>query len=362
MSERALSPSVARVDVPAPPVTALRLLRLCGGLGAALLVTLLLSLSAGTIPVGPHRVLAMLLEPILPLPTFWTPTEAAAVLALRLPRALLAGLVGACLAIAGGAFQAISRNPLADPFILGVSSGAAFGVVVAVLLGVGPGGAGAVLAPLFGFGGALLAALVVYRLASVESRLPVETLLLAGVAVSLFFASAIMLVSALVPAVELQGIVFSLMGNLAPRGPAAVAAVAACLALGSAVLLAVAQPLNVLALGEEAAAALGVEVERVKRLVFVAASLVTGAAVSVSGSIAFVGLMVPHAARLLFGPDNRVLLPASLLMGATFLMAADVGARLVAAPAELPVGVITAFCGAPFFAALLRRRARGGSR
>ncbi|MGH7376937.1 MAG: FecCD family ABC transporter permease, partial [Candidatus Methylomirabilales bacterium] len=121
-------------------------------------------------------------------------------------------------------------------------------------------------------------------------------------------------------------------------------------------------PLNVLALGEEAAAALGVEVERVKRLVFVAASLVTGAAVSVSGSIAFVGLMVPHAARLLFGPDNRILLPASLLMGATFLMAADVAARLVAAPAELPVGVITAFCGAPFFAALLRRRARGGSR
>jgi iron complex transport system permease protein len=304
----------------------------------------------------------MLLEQVLPLPAIWTPTEAAAVLVLRLPRALLAGLVGASLAIAGGGFQAISRNPLADPFILGVSSGAAFGVVVAVLLGVGPGGAGAVLAPLFGFAGALLAALVVYRLASVDARLPVETLLLAGVAVSLFFASAIMLVSALVPAVELQGIVFSLMGNLAPRGPAAVAAVAAFLAVGSAVMLAVAQPLNVLALGEEAAAALGVEVERVKRAVFVAASLVTGAAVSVSGSIAFVGLMVPHAARLLFGPDNRVLLPASLLMGAIFLMAADVVARLVTAPAELPVGVITAFCGAPFFAVLLRRRARGGAR
>lgn len=346
----------------APPVTSVRLLRLCGGLAAALLVTLLLSLSAGTIPVGPHRVLAMLLQPILPLPVFWTPTEAAAVLALRLPRVLLAGLVGGCLAIAGGGFQAISRNPLADPFILGVSSGAAFGVVVAILLGVGPAGAGAVLAPLFGFAGALLAALVVYRLASVESRLPVETLLLAGVAVSLFFASAIMLVTSLVSAVELQGISFHLMGNLAPRGLAAVGAVAVCLALGTGVMLVVAQPLNVLALGEEAAAALGVEVERVKRTVFVAASLVTGAAVAVSGSIAFVGLMVPHAARLLFGPDNRLLLPASLLLGAIFLMAADLIARLVAAPAELPVGVITAFCGAPFFAALLRRRARGGSR
>ncbi|MBI4391221.1 MAG: iron chelate uptake ABC transporter family permease subunit, partial [candidate division NC10 bacterium] len=124
----------------APPVTAVRLLRLFSGLAAALLVTLLVSLSAGTIPVGTHRVLAMLLQPILPLPVFWTPTEAAAVLALRLPRALLAGLVGGCLAIAGGGFQAISRKPLADPFILGVSSGAAFGVVVAVLLGVGPAG------------------------------------------------------------------------------------------------------------------------------------------------------------------------------------------------------------------------------
>jgi len=334
-----------------------RLLTIIGVLTAGLLAALVLALSVGTIHIGWSEIVAMLAGKLLPIPVSWTEAHETIVLRLRLPRALLAGIVGAALALAGAGFQAISRNPLADPYILGVSSGAAFGVVVGVVTGLAAGGAFLFL-PLFGFLGALAAAVAVYTIASIDGRLPIPTLLLAGVVVSLFFASAIMLASALIQAQELQGVVFYLMGHLRVASYPAIGAVVACLLIGAALIYSQVLPLNLLSAGEEAAAQLGVEPERVKRIIFVACSLVTGAAVSASGSIAFVGLMVPHAVRLWLGPDNRLVIPASFLGGATFLILADVVARTVAAPTEIPVGAITAFLGAPFFAYLLRSRYR----
>jgi iron complex transport system permease protein len=283
-------------------------------------------------------------------------TAATIVRKIRLPRTLLAGIVGACLSLAGLGFQAISRNPLADPSVLGVSSGASFGLMVAVLLGIAGPTSNPVVPTLFAFAGALLAAVLVYAIAQVDGRLPMTTLLLSGVITGLFFTSCVMLATVVLAAAELQGVVFWLMGNLAPASAGTLAVLAVVVVVGVAVLMRQAPRLNLLALGEEQALQLGVEAERVKRAVFVAASLVTGAAISAAGSIGFVGLIVPHAARLLLGPDNRALVPMSVALGAAFLILADLGARTIAAPTELPVGVITSFCGAPLFVYLLRRR------
>lgn len=318
----------------------------------ALLIGLLLSLMVGSVPIAPREVMRALFaggadaqDPIV-----------AVVRQIRLPRAILAGMVGAALALAGLGFQAISRNPLADPTVLGVSSGASFGVTIATVLGLaGPFGNPAVVT-LFAFAGALLAAVSVYAIAQVDGRLPITTLLLSGVITGLFFTSCVMLITAFLAAAELQGVVFWLMGNLMPAGGRTLAVLALVLAIGVIVFARQAARLNLLALGEEQALQLGVEVERVKRSAFVAAALVTGAAISTAGSIGFVGLIVPHAARLLLGPDNRRLVPAVGLLGAAFLMLADLAARTVMAPAELPVGVITSFCGAPLFVCLLRSR------
>ncbi len=322
---------------------------------AILLLGLLLSVMVGSVPVAPRDVLRALLgrgvqtdDPVVTV-----------IRQIRLPRAILAGIVGTCLSLAGLGFQAISRNPLADPTVLGVSSGASFGVTMAVLLGLAGPFANPAVVMLFAFGGALLAAVSVYAIARVDGRLPITTLLLSGVVVGLFFNACVMLATALLASAELQGVVFWLMGNLGPARVRTLAVLALALLIGAVVLTRQAARLNLLALGEEQALQLGVETERVKRLVFVAASLVTGAAVSAAGSIGFVGLIVPHAARLLLGPDNRRLVPATALLGAAFLMLADLVARTVAAPSELPVGVITAFCGAPLFVYLLRTR-RGG--
>jgi len=334
-----------------------RLLWVMGILTAGLVGAIVLALSVGTVRVGFVEIVGILFGKLLPNPVSWTETQETIVLSLRLPRTLLAGIVGSALALAGAGFQAISRNPLADPYILGVSSGAAFGVVMGVLTGLGAG-TGILFLPLFGFVGALVAAVVVYGIASIDGRLPVHTLLLAGVVVSLFFSSAIMLASALMQAEELQGVVFYLMGNLRVVSYPTIGIVLGCLLIGTVLIYGQVLALNLLSTGEEAAAQLGVEPEWVKRIIFVACSLVTGAAVSASGSIAFVGLMVPHAVRLCLGSDNRLVIPASLFGGAIFLILADIIARTVAAPLELPVGVITAFLGAPFFAYLLRSRYR----
>ena len=321
-------------------------------MGALLLASLLLSVMVGSVPIKPQEAIRALVKG----GAGSDDAVATIVRKIRLPRALLAGIVGACLSLAGLGFQAISRNPLADPSILGVSSGASFGLMVAMLLGVAGPMSNPAVTTLFAFAGALLAAALVYAIARVDGRLPMTTLLLSGVIVGLFFTSCVMLATVLLAAAELQGVVFWLMGNLGPASTGSLGVLAVVLGIGVVALLREAPRLNVLALGEEQALQLGVEAERVKRVVFVAASLITGAAISAAGSIGFVGLIVPHAARLLLGPDNRNLVPMSVLLGAAFLILADLGARTAAGTSELPVGVITSFCGAPLFVYLLRRR------
>jgi iron complex transport system permease protein len=287
--------------------------------------------------------------------------ERLVVLDLRLPRIAAALLAGAALAVAGVGFQALTRNPLADPAILGVSSGAAFGVVVAQLFGVGATVVAALGLTAFAFAGALAAAAVVYLIAASDGRLPVETLLLAGVIVGLFFSAAITVLISVVEFDRLAGVVHWMLGNLRAISPGALAVFGGLLALGVWLILGRARQLNLLALGEEAAQQLGVEAERLKRRVFVGACLLTATVVAFAGPIGFVGLIVPHAVRLLLGPDNRLLVPAAVLVGAIFLLLADTLARDAIAPGELSVGVITSVCGAPFFVYLLRTRHRGGS-
>jgi iron complex transport system permease protein len=284
--------------------------------------------------------------------------EAIVTLSLRLPRVAVAVLAGAALAVAGVGFQALTRNPLAEPSILGVSSGAAFGVVLAQILGFQTGILAALGVAVFAFGGALLAAAIVYLIAVAPGGLAVQTLLLAGVIVGIFFSAAITVIISVVDFNRLSGVIHWLLGNLAPIPAASLALFAALAAGGVWLILNSARELNLLALGEEAASQLGVDAERLKRRVFVAAALLTGTVVAFTGPIGFVGLIVPHVLRSLVGQDNRFLVPTAALAGGAFLLAADTLARNVVAPAELSVGVITAFCGAPFFVWVLRTRMR----
>jgi iron complex transport system permease protein len=283
-------------------------------------------------------------------------TESVVILSLRLPRIAAAGLAGGTLAVAGVAFQALTRNPLAEPAVLGVSSGAAFGVVVAQLAGLGEAVLQVLGLAVFAFVGALLAGVSVYLIAAVDGALPVHTLLLAGVIVGVFFASAITAITSVVDVNRLGGIIHWLLGNVGPMPPASLALFALLAAVGFWLVLGRARELNLLALGEEAAAQLGVAVERLKVRIFVGAALLTATVVAFAGPIGFVGLIVPHVLRLILGPDNRLLVPTALVAGAIFLLLADTIARSVVAPAELAVGVITSLCGAPFFVWVLRTR------
>lgn len=276
------------------------------------------------------------------------------VLELRLPRAALAALVGGALALTGAVFQALLRNPLAEPYILGVSGGAAVGAVALIVTGWAAAAAWAI--PLGAFAGALVAIGLVFRIAlGVGRALDTRVLLLAGVVVGAFFNAVILLFLTLADAETFRSAMFWLMGSLSGAGWDRVGLLALYLAPTLAALIALARPLNLLAVGEETALYLGTRVERVKRIAFVLASLAVAAGVAVAGVIGFIGLVVPHAIRLVWGSDHRLVLPASVLAGASFLLIADTLARTVAAPGELPVGVITAFVGVPVFVVLLTR-------
>jgi iron complex transport system permease protein len=281
----------------------------------------------------------------------------------RAPRVLLAAIVGAALASAGVVFQGLLRNPLADPFILGVSGGAATGAVATILFGAVARAA----TPVAAFAGALAATGLVYALARGRLGMQSERLLLTGVVVNAFLSAVLLLLNHLAPPASRIDIFAWMTGNLGalPADRAELGIVGGLALAGLAVFVALARDLDLLAVGESAAAHLGVDVGRARALLFFAGSLVTGAAVSVSGLIGFVGLIVPHALRLALGPDHRLLVPAAFLGGASFLVLADTAARSIASaasPEELPVGVITALCGGPFFLFLLstRRRAPGG--
>jgi iron complex transport system permease protein len=330
-----------------------RLALLLGVFLAGLLGVAAVALFLGSAQLGPGTVLRVLIGG-----GDTGSTERVVVWSLRLPRIGAAAVAGGALAVAGVGFQALTRNPLAEPSVLGVSSGAAFGVVIAQLVGTGVGLADALRLTLFGFAGAFMAGVAVYLIAAVGGGLPVHTLLLAGVIVGIFFASAITVLTSLVDINRLGGIVHWLLGNISPIPPASLALFGLLTALGAWLVLGRARELNVLALGEEAALQLGIDAERLKLRVFVGAALLTACVVAFAGPIGFVGLVVPHMLRMLLGPDNRVLVPTALLAGGIFLLVADTVARNLISPAELSVGVITSFCGAPFFIYLLRTRAR----
>lgn len=275
---------------------------------------------------------------------------------LRLPRVALAAIVGAALASAGMLFQGLFRNPLADPAIIGVSSGAALGAV-GVIVFFGAGTLGAFAVPAAAFAGALVTAFLVYRLARIGPAVHVATLLLAGIAVAAVISSLMSLVMSF-SGQQIRDIYAWLLGGLVGQGWRSVEVVTPLVALGVAAAALSAHDLNLVALGEERAAQLGVEVDRFKRRSIAIGALLAASAVSVAGVIGFVGLMTPHLLRLLVGSDHRRLLPAVLLGGPTFLVLADLAARVVLAPQEIPVGVVTALLGGPFFLFLLRREGR----
>jgi len=324
-----------------------RVLLVCLGLVGLLVLTILVGLCVGSEFLSPWRLIEALLGR-QPLDPAWQDV----VFALRLPRLLLAALAGFGLALGGVIFQALLRNPLADPYVLGVSSGAAAGAVLLLTLGVTAG----VWVTSAAFGGAILSLVLVLAVASAKRRLGPQTIILAGVIVAALGAAVVMMLISLSPAHRAHNIMFWLFGDLSAAGYARVALVAPVVILAGVLLYPVAHDLNLMAAGEETAAHLGVSVERTKWLLLIGVSILIGVIVSVSGIIGFVGLVVPHLVRLILGPDHRLLIPAAALGGASFLAAADTLARVVIAPIELPVGVIMAFVGAPFFLFLLARR------
>lgn len=334
-----------------PPTTA--------ALVGVLLVGAALALTVGPAGLPVRGVLLELLDalPFVDVDSGLSERQAAVLWQLRLPRVVLGSIVGGALAIAGGAYQGVFRNPLADPYLLGVAAGAGLGATVAIITGVS---STSPVLPLAAFGGGAIAVVVTYALARLAGTLrTTATLILAGVAVASFFTAAQTFAQQL--ASDTVREVFAwILGRLTTVGWAEVRLVTPFVAVATAVMVGHRRHLDVLAVGETEASSLGLHVSRVRFWIVLAATLATAAAVSVAGLIGFVGIVVPHSVRLLAGSSYRAILPLSLLGGAAFLLFADVVARTVLAPSELPIGVVTAFVGAPFFAVILARS--GGTR
>ncbi|WP_017539019.1 iron chelate uptake ABC transporter family permease subunit [Nocardiopsis halophila] len=331
-------------------------------LTAALLTVLLLSAGTGTVAVSTADALKIVLGHLLPgMP--WmsdgslTTVQDNAVWQFRLPRALLAALAGAGLALAGALMQAVVHNSLAEPYILGVSAGAGVGAVSSIVLGIGAGSLGIGAAA---FAGALAATAAVYLLARKNGRIAPQRLILAGVALGALFSAVTSYLTITTDAQNVFSIMFFLLGSVSAATPGHLALPAAALLAAGIFTAFRARALNALLVGDDAAATLGVNVNRLRSSILVTAALLTGAVVAVSGGIGFVGLIIPHIARIIVGSDHRRMLPVAVLGGAVFLALCDLLARTLAAPAEIPLGVLTAMVGAPFFLWLLRRdRAEG---
>jgi len=318
--------------------------------GAAALAALAVAPLVGSTSIS----LVRALDPSIP---FADNVDAQILFVARLPRTLAAALVGSALATAGVVFQGLLRNPLATPFTLGVSAGASLGAMLAITFGWSLTIAGITPVPIASFVGSLGAVGIVYWLAQARHRgLSTNVLLLAGVTMNAFFSALILFVQYFADFSEGYRTIRWLMGDLDVSGYTPLVAAAPLVLVAFVAFAWLPRQLNVLSLGPESAEARGVDVERAQRLAFVSASLATGAAVSVSGPIGFIGIVVPHLVRLLVGSDHRLVLPASALFGAAFLVGCDVVARTVLAPIELPVGVVTAVTGGPFFLWLLVRR------
>ncbi|MGH8535500.1 MAG: FecCD family ABC transporter permease [Gammaproteobacteria bacterium] len=335
------------------------------GLALGLGIVVLWAVGTGAVSIAPAKLLAILLEPIgLQLPVAYSDAERAVLLDLRLPRVLLGCLVGAALGISGTALQGLFRNPLADPGLLGIASGAAFCAVGVIVLGEELGLAGLMglyALPVAAFLGGLGVTVLIYRLAQGQEGTSVAGLLLAGIALNAVAGAATGLVIYFADDDELRTLTFWGMGSLGGTTWHAVGVALPFLGLALGLLPRLATALNALLLGETEAAGLGIDVERVKCRIVLCVALAVGASVALTGVIGFVGLVVPHLLRLMLGADHRYLLPGTALLGAALLVGADLGARTLIAPAELPIGILTSLVGGPFFIWLLwrERRVRG---
>jgi iron complex transport system permease protein len=334
------------------PLTMRRILWTCGLLALVLFVVVVLSLKLGAYPIPVQDVVMSLVRRAAGRGEHIPTDYRLVIFELRLPRIALGVLVGAALSVSGAGFQALLRNPLADPYVLGVSSGAALGAILSLIwaphVPLAMQGAA--------FAGAALTITAVYFLGQRGGQLDSATLLLAGIISASFLSAIIMFLMTTLSGRDLRGMAFWLMGDLASTPPIHLGFLSLVLLLAIGAIYTTASDLNLLLTGEQEARHLGVNVGRVKLVVYVAASLLTGLAVSVSGAIGYVGLLVPHVMRMLFGSDNRLLIPTTALGGAIVIVAADTLARTVIAPTELPVGAMTALAGAPVFIYLLRRR------
>ena len=336
----------ARESLAGAHLTRTRMVVTLSGLSALTIVVLIAAIAFGSVHINLVRAFREASGP-----------DHALLFGARLPRVLMGAAVGAALAVVGAALQALVRNPLAEGGILGISGGGAFGAILALVL-FSRASAGDLLVPVCAFAASLIATLAVYRLAQVEGRLEPFTLLLVGVIFNAFWGAAIMLLNSVVNFYFTHSILFWLMGSFEAPTWQEMAVMAVAAIGGSAALLGWARDMNLLSLGDEEAMELGADLGHVRRAIFIVTSIMIGAAVSVSGIISFVGLIVPHLLRMALGADHRLLLPASFIAGAAFTAGADLIARVAIAPAELPVGAITALCGGPFFIYVLRREGR----
>jgi iron complex transport system permease protein len=326
----------------------------CAVLLGVLFVVVVISLRMGAYPIGVTDIVMTLFKGAIGR-TGEIPSEfSLVVFGLRLPRIALGILVGAALSTAGAGFQALLRNPLADPYVLGVSSGAALGAIVSLI--VLPFTPGAV--QVAAFAGAAATITAVYFLGRRGRQLDSATLLLAGIVTASFLSAVIMFLMTILSSRDLRGMAFWLMGDLSSAPAVDLRWLYLVLVIAAGSIYTTSSDLNLILTGEQEARHLGVNVKRVKLVVYVGASLLTGLAVSVSGAIGYVGLLVPHVMRMLFGTDYRLLIPASAIGGAIIVVAADLLARTIVAPTELPVGAMTAIAGAPVFIYLMRRRVR----
>ena len=335
--------------------TRARRIGLWAGLLTLLGASILFSLGIGRFGVPVDHVAAILLENILPIEASWKPVEERVVELIRMPRILIAGLAGAGLAVAGAALQGVFRNPLVGPQIIGVSSGAAFGGAFAILVSESQV---LLIGAAFGFG--LLAMLIVYAISRQQGRASILMLVLSGIVTSAFFSALVSITKFVAdPDDKLPAIVFWLMGSFASASYEKVLLIGIPVALGSVVVYLMRFQINVLSLGDEEAQSLGLRVERTRWVVLIAVALISAAVVAAAGIVGWVGLVIPHFARMLTGPNHKVLIPAAALIGAIYLIHVDNVARASIA-AEIPVGIITALLGAPVFAYLLRRAANKG--
>lgn len=321
-----------------------RLISILSILAAGLGLSIIMSLTSGVVDVGVADLIGI-------LSGGGEPMSREIILKLRLPRIILAAIVGAALSVSGGVFQGIFRNQLADPYVLGISSGAALGAAIAILSPFHHPW----LTPIASFLGSLATLAMIYPVGRIGGRIYLTALLLAGVMVGLFLSAILWLLLSLSPREKLGDVIFWLMGNLGLASYQRILPVLLYVTMSMVTVLSMARGLNAMNMGEDEARQLGIDTERLKRRSLIAASLMTGAVVSVSGVIGFVGLIIPAGLRVVIGNDARLILPASALLGATFLILSDTLARVLLAPVELPIGIVTSLVGAPVFIYLLRK-------